>query len=148
MICMSDKTVKISEPGDMQKYIADMLSACSLSITDAVNAAAEKVGKEAVSKLKSTSPRRKGKGGGDYAKGWRVQVKKAQADGSFSMTVYNAKHGSLTHLLEKGHPIIKNGVKVGDAKPKPHIAAVNDWVQTEGFKQIGDAVQKAINKTK
>lgn len=145
---MSEKTVKISEPGDMQKYISDMMNTCSLSITDAVNQAAEKVGKEAVSKLKSTSPRRKVKGGGKYSKGWRVQFKKAQADGSFSMTVYNATSGSLTHLLEKGHPIIRNGIKVGDAKPQPHIAAVNDWVQSEGFKQIGDAVQKAIQNMK
>ena len=48
---MSNKEVKIGEIGDLQIVLSESLGVCSLAIQDAVNAAAEKVGKEAVKKL-------------------------------------------------------------------------------------------------
>lgn len=143
---MSNKEVKIGEAGDLQIVLSESLGVCSLAIQDAVNQAAEKVGKEAVSKLKSTSP--KGNKPYAYSKGWRYKVTKVQADGSFDIKIYNATYGSLTHLLEKGHPLVRNGVTIGRANAKPHIGPVNDWVQTEGFNQIANAVQKAIQQIK
>lgn len=144
---MSNKEVKIGEIGDLQIVLSESLGVCSLAIQDAVNAAAEKVGKEAVKKLKDTSPKGDNKTHA-YSKGWRYKVTKVQADGSFDIKIYNATYGSLTHLLEKGHPLVRNGATVGRAKAKPHIGPVNDWVQNEGFKQIADAVQKAIQQIK
>lgn len=142
---MSNKEVKIGEAGDLQIVMSETLGVCSLAIQEAVNQAADKVGKEAVSKLKATSPKGDNKTKA-YSKGWRYRVTKVQADGSFEIKVYNATYGSLTHLLEKGHPIVRNGAVVGRAEAKPHIGPVNEWVQTEGFKQIADAVQQAIAK--
>lgn len=142
---MSNKEVKIGEAGDLQIVMSETLGVCSLAIQEAVNQAADKVGKEAVNKLKATSPKGDNKTKA-YSKGWRYRVTKVQADGSFEIKVYNATYGSLTHLLEKGHPIVRNGSVVGRAEAKPHIGPVNEWVQTEGFKQIADAVQQAIAK--
>ena len=142
---MSNKEVKIGEAGDLQIVMSETLGVCSLAIQEAVNQAADKVGKEAAIKLKATSPKGDNKTKA-YSKGWRYRVTKVQADGSFEIKVYNATYGSLTHLLEKGHPIVRNGSVVGRAEAKPHIGPVNEWVQTEGFKQIADAVQQAIAK--
>ena len=142
---MSNKEVRIGEAGDLQIVMSETLGVCSLAIQEAVNQAADKVGKEAVNKLKATSPKGDNKTKA-YSKGWRYRVTKVQADGSFEIKVYNATYGSLTHLLEKGHPIVRNGSVVGRAEAKPHIGPVNEWVQTEGFKQIADAVQQAIAK--
>ena len=144
---MGNKEIGIGQIGDLQITLSETLGVCSLAIQDAVNQAAEKVGKEAVSKLKATSPKGDNKKHA-YSKGWKYKVTKVQADGSFDIKIYNATYGSLTHLLEKGHPLVRNGAVIGRVKAQPHIGPVNDWVQTEGFKQIADAVQKAIQQIK
>lgn len=138
-----NKEIKIGDIGDLEIYLETTLGACSLAISEAANAAAAEVGKEAVKKLKSTSP--KGRKPYAYSKGWRYKVQKVQADGTFSIKIYNATYGSLTHLLEKGHPLVRNGTVVGKVAAQPHIGPVNDWVMNEGFKQIANAVQNAIN---
>lgn len=138
------KEIKIDNAGDLSTYIDVTLGRMSVSIQDAISAAAESVAKEAVKKLKTTSP----KGAtGVYRKGWKYKMTKVQADGSFSIQIYNAKRGYLTHLLENGHPIISKGQVVRNVAAEPHIAPVNDWIQTEGFRQISEAVQRAINNT-
>ena len=141
------KEIKIGDAGDLQIYLETTLGACSLAIQEAAANAADQVGKEAVTKLKNTSPtHRKSKA---YSKGWRYKVSKIQADGSFDIKIYNATYGSLTHLLENGHPIVsKKGTVVGRANPKVHIQPVNEWVQNEGFKRIANAVQDAIRNIK
>ena len=67
--------------------------------------------------LKATSPKARGK----YANSWAVK----KVNGKF--IIYNKKPG-LTHLLENGHDVVVNGVKVGRASAHPHIKDVNDWV--------------------
>lgn len=57
------------------------------------------VGKSAARKLRSTSPKKKGK----YAKGWKATEEKQQAGNGVTVVVANDKKPSLTHLLEKGH---------------------------------------------
>lgn len=140
------KEISTDNPEELAVYLNSTLGSISLAIQDAVNAAVQEVGKEAVKKLKATSP--KGVRPYDYSKGWKYKASKIQADGSFELKVYNAKRGYLTHLVEKGHPIVRGGKVVGRAKAKPHIGPVNDWVQNEGFQQIAKAVQQAISKSK
>lgn len=142
---MSNKEFKIGDVSALSSYISDTLGACSLAISDAVKTESEKIAKDAVKTLKSTSPKRKG---GAYSKGWRYKMTKVQADGSFSVTIYNATYGSLTHLLEKGHPIVRAGKKVGQARAFPHIAPVSDNIQTEGFNKIANAANAALQKVK
>ena len=55
--------------------------------------------------------------------------------------VYSDMPG-LTHLLEHGHDIIKNGVKVGRTKAQPHIKPVEE----EGKALFIDEVTKEVNK--
>lgn len=82
---------------------------------------ARAVAREAVEKLKATSPKRSG----EYAGGWKV-TKKDKA-----YIVHNAKKPGLTHLLEYGH-VVRNGKgRVGHANPHPHIASVEEWANQE-----------------
>lgn len=103
-----------------------------LDITnDAVNDAVDKVAKEAVSDLKSSSPRKSGK----YAGGWKKQDGQT-ATRSKSSVIHNEKHYRLTHLLEFGHAKV-NGGRVA---AKPHIATV----EQKAMKSFEDEIKRRI----
>ena len=76
----------------------------------------ESTGKECLKLVKEYSPRRKGKRGGGYRKGWRVK-KFVDSRNRVSMTIYNKPHYRLTHLLEDGH-LNRDGSRT---EGKPHI---------------------------
>ena len=84
----------------------------------------ENTAKEAVKKLKKTSPNNKRTKGKKYKNGWKY---KKTSEG---MTVYNEQY-QLTHLLENGHDIIINGEVRGHAAAHEHIAPVEAWAQDE-----------------
>lgn len=98
---------------------------------DVVNNAVDKVTKETVSDLKSSSPRKSGK----YAGGWGKKEGQT-ATRSKSGVVWNEKHYRLTHLLEFGHAKV-NGGRVA---AKPHIAAV----EQKAIKSFEDEIRKGI----
>jgi hypothetical protein len=109
---------------DLQKEVMAVLNQLPDRVSDSLDKTAEATAKEAVKKLKETSP--KGHSG-RYAKGWAVKrTKKGE------VYVYNKTDYQLTHLLENGHDIIsKSGAKVGEAKAQPHIKPVEEWVQQD-----------------
>lgn len=85
------------------------------------------VAAETTARLQVTSPKRKG--GGAYAKGWKVkQTKRSKANNE--VEVYNTQY-QLTHLLEHGHVKVVHGTVLGFTAARPHIA---------------QAEQEAINK--
>lgn len=90
----------------------------------------KEVGEEAVQKLKSTSPRSKGKSsykGGHYATKWTTESDRAGKTDTTTI-VYNKKPTyRLTHLLEHGW-VARNGRRVPGQE---HIKPVDDWVQNE-----------------
>ena len=90
----------------------------------------KEVGAEAVQKLKSSSPRSKGKSsykGGHYATKWTTESDRAGKTDTTTI-VYNKKPTyRLTHLLEHGW-VARNGRRVPGQE---HIKPVDDWVQTE-----------------
>lgn len=89
--------------------------------------------RDAVQKLKTTSP--KAPGGGEYAKNWAVKKEYGRD------IIYNkAPTYRLTHLLENGHDVVRNGQKVGEAKAQPHIKPVEEWVQDELPKRLEEAL--------
>ena len=92
---------------------------------EVVEKATDDVAKMTVQQLKATSPR----GSGDYAKSWRSEKLKSRSH--HYGRVIHAGDGEyrLTHLLEKGHDVVRGGKVVGHAPAYPHIA---------------DAEQKAI----
>ena len=122
------------------KTVQDQLAAFGVQIDDSIQEIFDEVGQEAVKKLRSTSPvNEKSPKKGRYAKGWRYERGK-KVKGVTMSYVRNKTDPQLTHLLEFGHPIVKNGKVVGNAEAKPHIAEVAKWVEEEASKRI----QKSI----
>lgn len=130
---MEEERINIGNPDKLAKTIQSYMEDFGRDVTEAIGEAMDEVGKEAVNRLKSTSPKKK-KNGGRYAKGWKYQRDK-KSRLLIEGRVYNATDGSLTHLLEKGHPIIRNGQVVGRVKPQKHIEPVDQWVE-QNFARI------------
>lgn len=130
---MEEERINIGNPDKLAKTIQSYMEDFGRDVTEAIGEAMDEVGKEAVKRLKSTSPKKK-RNGGRYAKGWKYQRDK-KSRLLIEGRVYNATDGSLTHILEKGHPIIRNGVVVGRVKPQKHIEPVDQWVE-QNFARI------------
>ena len=101
-------------------------------VVQAVTDVVPKVAREAASKLRSESPRRKGK----YATGWTSKIEKGRI--RVGATVYG-KHGTyqLAHLLEHGHAK-RNGGRVGGIV---HIAPVEEWAINKAYDDIIDRIE-------
>lgn len=121
-----DVEIPIGKADTITKTIDSYLQNLGIDVSETFGAVMDEIGKEAVQKLKATSPKRSGK----YAKEWKYKRQVKGANG-FEAKVYNAKRGNLTHLIEYGHPIVRGGKVVGQAKAEPHIEPVNQWVQSE-----------------
>lgn len=130
---MEEERINIGNPDKLAKTIQSYMEDFGRDVTEAIGEAMDEVGKEAVNRLKNTSPKKK-KNGGRYAKGWKYQRDK-KSRLLIESRVYNATDGSLTHVLEKGHPIVRNGVVVGRVKPQKHIEPVDQWVE-QNFARI------------
>ena len=96
-----------------------------------VNNSVDKVGKESVAKLKSTSPKKKG----DYAKGWRLKRERGR-NGINDVTIHNATDYQLTHLLENGHVIRNKKGTYGRTSPIKHIKPVEEYFNSEVVEEI------------
>ena len=94
----------------------------------------KEVGKQAVDKLKATSPTRPGHG--EYARSWAV---KKVRDG---YVVYNKDHYRLTHLLEKGHVVRNKFGTYGRAPAFVHIKPVEEWAIREALDKIRIGLEK------
>lgn len=106
----------------------------------AVQEVTKEVGKEAVQKLKSTSPKSKGKSsykGGHYATKWTTESDRLGKTDTTTI-VYNKKPTyRLSHLLEHGF-VARNGKRVPGQE---HIAPVEAWVQEEIVKALERKLQ-------
>ena len=102
----------------IKKYLEDYNADVIAEVTKVV----PEVAKEAVTKLKQTSPKDTGK----YAKGWTMQVDKGRMN--VGVVIYG-KTGTyqLAHLLEHEHAK-RNG---GRSKPIEHIKPVEEWLNNE-----------------
>lgn len=129
----------------IELYLSSKLKQFSDEVQETLKEANKDLAKQAVKKLKSESPdTQKGK----YKKGWRYRSLQVNSDGSFSVLIYNATHGSITHLIENGHPIISHGVNVGYLKARRHIGPVREWIASEGAQQIAAALKTATENFK
>ena len=111
---------------DVTAQLEEIMDEYSEEVKQATNKAMDTVAKEAVSKLKSSSPKRSGR----YASGWKTK-KEGGALGVNVVTVYNATKPQLTHLLENGHLIRNKKGEFGRAPAHPHIASVEQWANSE-----------------
>lgn len=112
---------------DLTKAVNDIL----MNFADEVELAAlrieEEVANEAVKKLNETSPinsHSNGYKGKHYQKDWYVDNKSKKHHAH--IIIANRQY-RLTHLLEKGHDIIRGGKKVGRSSAIPHIKPVEEW---------------------
>lgn len=85
----------------------------------------ERIGKEAATTLKGTSPRRSGR----YAASWGTEKDDE------SIVIRNKKHYQRTHLLEKGHAKRGGGRVAG----RTHIAPVEEKAVKE-FEEVAEKV--------
>lgn len=114
----------------LQSQIQAILSDYGKDVEEELREIVPDVAKEAVKKLKKTSPKNKGK----YAKSWTQQTEKGRM--SISSVIYNKEPG-LPHLLEYSHAL-RNG---GRSRPEPHIAPVEEWANKEVVERIEEALR-------
>lgn len=115
---------------EINKILKDYCNEVEKSMLDVE----EEVADEAVNKLKQTSPKKtRGKKAGHYAKSWEVDTK---AKKQYAQTIIHNKDYQLTHLLENGHDIVRNGKVVGHAQPQVHIKPVEEWVNKEMVERL------------
>lgn len=131
-----DGNMSSSAFGSLAKTINEELQSIGVAVDDEVQEVFDEVGKEAVKKLKATSPvNPKGKHSGRYAKGWTYEKGKKYRGKSVGV-VRNRTDPQLTHLLEYGHPLVRNGKVIGNVQAKEHIRPVADWVAEEVEKRL------------
>ncbi len=107
-----------------------IFSTYSNNIDEILDDSLRKIAIEAKKELKARSPRGKSSRSNKYYRSWYVRKQKASAEKSYGYVVANHEY-RLTHLLEYGHDIVKNGKVVGHADAIPHIANVNDYILKE-----------------
>ena len=92
----------------------------------------DRVSKEAVQKLRNTSPRKTG----SYAKGWGTKK-----EGDMDVIVHNRTDYQLTHLLENGHVIRNKKGTYGRTTGTKHIAPVEEWAVDELPRRIMEDIK-------
>lgn len=115
--------------------VSSILNEYSQDIQEAITEEAQKVAKKGVAELKNTSPKRTGK----YRKGWGVTTTKGR--GFVKCRIHNKTDWQLTHLLENGHRIMRNGEKVGVANAKVHIKPVEDECVREYTQDVENIIK-------
>lgn len=116
---------------NLQTQIQAILSDYGEDVDELLRETIPEVAKEAVKKLRKTSPKNKGK----YARSWAQKTEKGRM--SVTSTIYNKEPG-LPHLLEYSHAL-RNG---GRSRPEPHIAPVEEWANKEVVERIEEALTK------
>lgn len=115
----------MAKTGSVAIQLAEVVDQYDVKLKRATNNAMDVVAKEAVSKLKSTSPRKSG----EYARGWGIKRERGTG-GINTVTVKNRVY-QLTHLLENGHIVRNKKGTYGRAPGIKHIKPVEDWANTE-----------------
>lgn len=127
--------------GSLAKTINESLMAVGVGVDEDMQTVFDEVGKEAVKKLKATSPvNPRGKHSGRYAKGWTYERGKKAKNYKGSGVVRNKTDPQLTHILEYGHPLVRNGKVVGNVEAIEHIRPVADWCSDEIEKRLTKSI--------
>lgn len=123
---------------DFSDVIRSELTRYGTQVQEEVFAVLPKVAKEATQKLKSTSPKRRGK----YAKGWAYKEDTGRLKGG--VTIYGKKRETyaLAHLLEKSHAKRGGGRYDPEASGTVHIKPVEEWAINEAYERILQRLEK------
>lgn len=121
--------------GELEQAVCEELEAYTEEFQTKAAETTNRVAKECVKELKSTSPKRPNDG--EYAKDWAV--KKMTQGRVFQFVVHNRKHYQLTHLLENGHIIANQfGKGYGRTSAIPHIKPAEEKYTDELVKELED----------
>lgn len=118
-----------------------IFSTYSNNIDEVLKDSLRNIANEAKKELKARSPRSKSSRSKKYYRSWYVKEQKATAGKAYGYVVANREY-RLTHLLEYGHDIVKNGEVVGHADAVPHIADVNDYIQKELIQTLSQRISQ------
>lgn len=130
---MSNVNIK----GNLSGLADELAKYTQAEVMQATETAAKKTAQDAVKALKAKSPRSKGHT--RYASKWKAKKE------DHGYIIYNELPG-LTHLLEKGHDIVRNGAKVGRAKAYPHIAPVEQTANEEFVKNTLEELNRRLGQ--
>ena len=122
----------MADTGSVEIQMKKLLDQVDKEVQKAMDVGMKQVAKEAVSKLKSSSPRKTGK----YARGWTTK----QIDKN-GIVIHNSKHYQLTHLLENGHVIRNKKGTYGRTSGIKHIAPVEEWASEELPRRIMEKIE-------
>jgi hypothetical protein len=114
--------------------IAKGLADYSQDVVEKVNASSERIGKEAVKRLKQTSPKRYGK----YAKSWTMKTEPEVGQPHKRIVHVKAPHYRLAHLLEYGHAKVGGGRVEG----RPHIRPAEEMVIRDFVTEVEEAIKR------
>lgn len=130
------KKIKVES---LEQELNTFLKSYKKAVDEDVVQVTDKVTKEAINELKTTSPRRKGTKNNPYWRGWASKLKKRSSN-NYTNVIWNKTNYQLTHLLEFGH-VTRNG---GRAKAIPHIRPVEEKYNAE----FVDLLKQTIRRTK
>lgn len=121
--------------------ISEQLEAFQNATDEVIKQAVDETGKSGRAQLRNDSPKRTGA----YAKSWTFgQNTTKRNPHAYTRTLYaKSPHYRLTHLLEYGHRLVRNGRVYGRARAIPHIAPVEERVEVELEERILDGIRKA-----
>lgn len=112
----------MAKTGSIEAQMKQLLDEVNDDVRNSTRRNIDAVSKEAVQKLRNTSPRKTG----SYAKGWGVK-----REGEMDVVVHNRTDYQLTHLLENGHVIRNKKGTYGRTSGIKHIAPVEEWASDE-----------------
>lgn len=121
----------MAKTGSVSVQMKELLDTVNKDVKEATKRNIDAVSKEAVQKLKNTSPRKTG----SYAKGWGIKKQ-----GEMDVVIYNRTDAPLTHLLENGHVIRNKKGTYGRVSGIKHIAPVEEWASDELPRRITEDI--------
>lgn len=126
--------IRVKSGGQLVRILNDITAEILDDASNALTESMDEAALWATNELRATSMSH---GWKHYYKGWTYERRGKRGN---SVTVFNKSHYQLTHLLEKGHRIIRHdGTDTGKRTAAvPHIAPVND--------QVPDKVDEFFNK--
>jgi hypothetical protein len=121
-------------PDDLAKAVGDELDAFAGLCQEAIVNAQKTAAKTARNEIKKRAP------GKNYPKEWKVKTETSRTGAT--TFVYQGTRPGLPHLLEFGHPIIRGGRTVGQAKAFPHIDPAAEAAADYYEQELGREIEK------
>lgn len=125
------------QPGELGVELSKIIEEYTEEVSAAIEEEIDKTANDLKEEIQATAPKRKGKHGGKYSKGFAI--KKENGGGSTSRIIYNKSKPGLVHLLELGHA--KRGGK-GRVEARPHLRPAYDKIVPKMEREIEDIIKR------